>query len=90
MTETLYDKKTILKQFLDEKSEFYPQIIFVYMEFSDKEYNESNRLNIFPLRVSEYPLLYHIIDGNNILVAVTQVDNESLNESFDSVKHIYD
>lgn len=86
--ETSCDKISILQQFLEEKSELYPHISFVYMKyFLDKECNE---LNIFPREKHEYPLLYHIMHGNNILVAVTNANKRSLNESFDIVKNVYE
>jgi hypothetical protein len=84
--ETPKDLKVLIRKFLKRKAERFPLITFVYMEVSDRD---RKTLNILRGEPEDYPKIYHIRGGNNILVAVEAADDEKINESFDAVEQFY-
>jgi hypothetical protein len=80
------NEKIIIRKFLKRKSEKFPLITFVYMEVSDKN---RKALNILNEPVDKYPLVYHIRNGNNILITIPAANEYSLNESFAEIEGHY-
>ena len=78
--------KIIIRRFLKRKSEIFPLITFIYMEVSD---TDRSSLNILKGEPSDYPKIYHIRGGNNILVSVQSATEETLNESFEAAEPFY-
>ena len=78
--------KIIIRKFLKQKSISYPTLTFVYMVVSDKD---RNTLSILKGDDCDYPKIYHIRDGKNILVEVLSATQETINESFNSVEKYY-
>lgn len=83
---TPQDLKVFIRKFLKRKSEQFPLITFVYMEVSD---SDRNTLNILRGNLSDYPRIYHIRGGNNIMVAVDSANEETITESFKQVEKLY-
>lgn len=79
-------EKAVVRKFLKRKSEIFPLITFVYMEVSDKD---RQTLNILKFDKEEFPKVYHIRDGKDILVDVPHADLNSLVESFSEVEKYY-
>lgn len=84
--ETPKDLKVLIRKFLKRKAERFPLITFVYMEVSDRD---RQTLNILRGEPKDYPKIYHIRGGNNILVAVESADEEKINESFAAAEQFY-
>ena len=78
--------KIIIRRFLKRKSEIFPLITFIYMEVLD---NDRSSLNILKGEPEDYPKIYHIRGGNNILVSVQAATEETLNESFEAAEPFY-
>lgn len=78
--------KIAIRKFLKRKSESFPLIKFVYMEVSEEN---RNKLSILDGTDEEYPKLYHIRDGNKILVSVISANEQTIHESFDAVEKYY-
>jgi hypothetical protein len=86
VSKTSHNQKVIVRRFLKRKSEQFPLITFVYMDLLDQD---RNTLNILKGRDIDFPKLYHIRDGCDIAVTVTQADEEKMQESFNDVEQIY-
>lgn len=84
--ETPKDLKVFIRKFLKRKAERFPLITFVYMEVSE---SDRKTLNILRGEPKDYPKIYHIRGGNNILVAVEAADEEKINESFAAAEQFY-
>jgi len=86
LPETHDSDKVMIRKFLKDKSKKFNQLIFVYMVVP-KEC--MGKLGIINLDRATYPLIYHIRNGNNILVAVERADTESIYGSFSEVERYY-
>jgi len=78
--------KVMIRKFLKEKSKKFSQITFIYMIVPKESMGKLGIINSDP---DTYPLIYHIRDGNNILVAVERADIESIYGSFKEVENYY-
>lgn len=78
--------KVFIRKFLKRKSESFPLITFVYMEISDAD---RKTLNILKGGIKDYPRVYHIRGGNNIMVQVNAANEETIIESFNQVEKLY-
>jgi hypothetical protein len=78
--------KVYIRKFLKRKSENYPLITFVYMEVSDAD---RKTLNILKGGIDDYPRIYHIRGGNNIMVEVNAANEETISASFKQVEKLY-
>lgn len=86
VSKTPHNQKVIVRRFLKRKSEQFPLITFVYMDLLDQD---RNTLNILKGKDADFPKLYHIRDGCDIAVTVTQADEDKMQESFNDVEQIY-
>jgi hypothetical protein len=84
--DTPHDRKVEVRKFLKRKSELFPLIKFVYMEVTDED---RQKLNILGGETSDYPKIYHIRGGNNVLMHLFEANEKSMNESFKMIEHIY-
>lgn len=84
--ETPSERKIMVRKFLKRKAEQFPLIKFVYMEVSDED---RKTLSILGGSVKDYPKIHHIRDGRNCLIEISNADEESMNDSFKAVEHIY-
>ena len=80
------DLKIFIRKFLKRKAEKFPFITFVYMEVSD---SDRQSLNILRADHSMFPKIYHIRNGNTILVQVDAATEETIVESFASAEQFY-
>jgi len=78
--------KVMIRKFLKEKSKKFKHITFVYMIVPKESMGKLGIINQDP---ETFPLIYHIRDGNNILVAVERADVESVYGSFKEVEEYY-
>lgn len=78
--------KIVIRKFLKRKSEKFPLITFVYMEVSDKN---RKALNILNEPFDNYPLVYHIRNGNNVLITIPAANEDTLNKSFAEIEGHY-
>ena len=85
---TSKEQKKIIKNFFKTKYLQYPNIYFIYYEIKDSELGKGT--NLLKNSPEEYPYLYHIYDIDKILVNVSNVNEETINESFNVIKHYYD
>ena len=83
---TSKELKVIVRKFLKRKSEIFPLITFVYMEVSD---DDRQTLNILRGNIASYPKIYHIRDGNNIILTLESATEDDIYESFGEVEHLY-
>ena len=88
LNNTSPDQKKIIKNFFKVKHIEYPNIIFIYYEVDDNELGKN--INLLKNSKDEYPYIYHIYDIDKILVNVSNVNNETINESFNKIKQYYD
>lgn len=88
LTCNLTDTKTkiMIRKFLKRKSEQFSLITFIYMDVSE-EYRKTCSLNI--LKGDNYPKVYHIRNGNQLLVSVENADYEGIYGSFSQVEKYY-
>jgi hypothetical protein len=86
MPETKTSDKIMIRKFLKRKAEKFHLITFVYMEVSERD---RQTLNILKGTIEDYPKVYHIRGGNNILVAVPAATEDFINESFREVEKYY-
>jgi hypothetical protein len=80
------DLKVFIRKFLKRKAEKFPFITFVYMEVSD---SDRQSLNILRADHSMFPKIYHIRNGNIILVQVDAATEETVVNSFASAEQFY-
>jgi hypothetical protein len=80
------DAKVMVRKFLKRKAEKFPLITFVYMEVSDQD---RQTLNILRGTIDQYPKIYHIRQGNDVLVNVQAANIKTINKSFDEVEKYY-
>ena len=85
---TMNKNKVFIKKFLKRKSEKFPQIQFVFIDLT-KEQIANTKLAIVSHDYEDYPLIYHIRDGNKILCEVKQADEISAKESFAEIEPYY-
>lgn len=85
---TPIESKVMIKKFLKRKSELYPLIHFVFIDLTEKQI-QTTRLEIVSDDYDDYPLIYHIRDGNKVLCRVESADPETTYESFDEVAPYY-
>ena len=86
LPQTPKETKIMIRKFLKRKAEIFPFITFVYMEVSDKD---RLFLNILKGGDEEYPKIYHIRNGNIVLVRVDAANIQSINETFNEVEKYY-
>jgi hypothetical protein len=80
------EMKKIVRKFLKRKSEIFPLITFVYMKVREQD---RHTLNILKGTDDQFPMVYHIRKGNEILVNCQGADKQMLNDSFDEVEKYY-
>jgi hypothetical protein len=80
--------KIYMRRWLKQKSKEFPNIMFAYF-CADKNDVKTSNLDLISKDIGGYPYVYHIVDTKKILVKVENVDVESINSSFDTVKHYY-
>lgn len=80
------EMKKIVRKFLKRKSEIFPLITFVYMKVQQQD---RHTLNILKGTDEQFPMVYHIRKGNEILVNCQGADKQMLNDSFDEVEKYY-
>lgn len=75
-----------IKQFLKRKSKLFPLITFVYLNAKP---DMLGTFRLIPKNTDDYPIVYHIRDGNKIGIEIKNADIESINESFNKVEKYY-
>ena len=78
--------KIMIRKFLKRKAERLPLVTFVYMEVQD---GDRGTINVLKGDNATYPKMYHIRGGNNILVSVDAMNQESMYESFSEAEPHY-
>jgi hypothetical protein len=86
VSETPTGLKNIIRKFLKRKAEIFRLITFVYMEVSE---TDRRVLNILSGSDETFPKIYHIRNGEDILVSVQAANAESIVESFKAVEKYY-
>lgn len=86
LPETHTPDKVMIRKFLKDRSKKFNHLVFVYMVVSKESIG---KLGIINSDRATYPLIYHIRNGNNILVAVERADMESIYGSFSEVERYY-
>ena len=79
--------RVFIRKFLKRKSEKFPQITFVHMVVSDQD---RNTLNILKGSLEEYPKIFHIREGNKILISSNAITKETINDSFEHIENLYE
>ena len=79
-------QKIYIRKWLKHMSKKYSNILFIYHSVSD--INSSN-MSLLTKDTNKYPLVYHIVDVNNIIVKVENANEETLHTSFEQVKGYY-
>ena len=82
------NEKKAIKNFYKSIHKIYPNITFIYYELDESELGKG--ISILKNSKEEYPYLYHIYDKDKIIVNVSNVNEETLIESFNIVKKYYD
>lgn len=85
---TTDNEKIMIRKFLKRKSELFPMLTFVYMEVSDAILR-GNVPGIIKKHKDMYPVVYHIRDGNQILVEIEKADYDAVYGSFNDVEGYY-
>lgn len=80
--------KVYTRRWLKTKSKQFPNIMFAYFCANKNDVKTSN-LDLISKDVNGYPYVYHIVDTKKIFVKVENTTSESINSSFDAVKHYY-
>lgn len=80
----------MIKKFLKSKAKLYPLIQFIYMNLTEKQIKENKqKLSLISDDYDDYPMIYHVRDGNKILCSAKGVDTEIAYESFASIAPYY-
>jgi hypothetical protein len=84
-------KKIMIRKFLKEKSKSFPLLTFVYMVIpeEDRPSKDKKSISIFYGNDDKFPKIYHIRDGNQIIVEALNVDKEAVYESFSAAEPYY-
>jgi hypothetical protein len=79
--------QSYIKKFLKEKSQVYPNMIFIFYKVTNKDFNKISLINS---NSEEYPIIYSIFDCDNIFVKVNMAEPSTIMEAFNAVKSYYD
>ena len=80
--------KVTFRRWLKTKSKQFSNVLFIYFCASTNDIKDSE-LNLLSKNVDGFPYVYHLVDAKHILVEVENANNETINSSFDEVKHHY-
>lgn len=80
------DLQGFIKKFIKNKSKKFPNMTFLFFKLNKKDLG---KFSLLDNDVTQYPLIYHIYDINNIFIKVSSAIKETITEAFNKGEEYY-